>query len=817
MPGTSLIFGKFIRTSAVITMVISLLVMLGWLIHFQPLTYINPSFPVMKFNSAINFVVLALLIFEHLKPKPRLVLQYFFVFFLLLLSGLSLVESLFGIDLYIDQLFLKPNPAENNYQVNPGRMSEITAICFLICTIALWPRKNYRTTWLANTVLLPLVTIISSAAFTGYLFGVPEFYKMYFTTAIAVHSSILFFILSWAIACFNPEIGWIRFLTADGLGNILARKTIPLVVIALLALGSFRLMMARNGWVSQELGIALFTLSFLAVSLTIIGNSSKYLNRIDQLRKDVEDNQQRHLAELEKKFDEKTEFLRESEDKFQRMFAMNPTGMIITDTDTSKILEANQSFSDILGFSREELIGSSSLQLGIVSEEDRRKSIDIIKQVGFLKNHELTVYTKTKEPRVVLMSTEVLELNKTKQLLTTIYDITDRKEMEHKLVEARKVAERSVVLKERFMSNMSHEIRTPLNAIIGFADLLENGPLNFEQKEFVSFVQLSSRNLLTLINDILDYSKIEAGMVRIEKIPFSLRDLFDSLKIIFRENIKSRGLYLQCQVEDRIPDVIVGDPTRLTQILTNLLSNAIKFTEHGGINITAELLSNIDNSLQIRFSISDTGIGIEPEKQKEIFQRFVQASDDTTRLYGGSGLGLAIVKSLIEIQKGTISVSSTPNHGTTFFVSLNFGIEPNPQEPELPNFHQNGETSSFDWTPRVLIMEDNKLNQLLAKKIFTDFGCETDLAENGEIGVSLARDHAYDLIVMDIQMPVMNGYDAAKKLRTELQLETPILAMTAYIMAGEQERCIEAGMNAYISKPFQKMELYRLVKELLNQ
>ncbi|WP_027382312.1 hybrid sensor histidine kinase/response regulator [Epilithonimonas caeni] len=375
---------------------------------------------------------------------------------------------------------------------------------------------------------------------------------------------------------------------------------------------------------------------------------------------------------------------------------------------------------------------------------------------------------------------------------------------------AEKKASVAAQTKENFLANMSHEIRTPLSGILGFTNLLQKRPLDETSKEFVSSIQHSGENLMAIINDILDLSKIEAGMMRITKGIFSINGLVNSVETFFVERAKEKGLTISSKIDSSIPDTLNGDATRLTQILVNLIGNAIKFTHQGNISIEIYNKQQTENEVIVGFKVSDTGIGIDKEKLSEVFDRFNQGEDSTTRNYGGTGLGLSIVKSLIQLQNGDIEVASEQGKGTTFHFYIPYAIAKE-QLNVAPAVGINYFKDKSNAPLRVLVVDDNAINQSLMKHLLSQWNIDFDTANNGLEAVEYLKNNDCDLVLMDIQMPQMDGYAATQKIREELKLDIPIIAMTAHALAGERERCMSRGMNEYISKPVNEDDLFKLI------
>jgi signal transduction histidine kinase/CheY-like chemotaxis protein/HPt (histidine-containing phosphotransfer) domain-containing protein len=395
-------------------------------------------------------------------------------------------------------------------------------------------------------------------------------------------------------------------------------------------------------------------------------------------------------------------------------------------------------------------------------------------------------------------------------VIILITDINTRNKLEDELRIAKKLADENAIMKEQFMANMSHEIRTPMNSILGFSDLLGKTKLDKAQAEYLNAVKLSGSNLLNIINDILDFSKIEAGKLNIEKISFNVIEVLNSLKIMFAPKAEEKQINFRIYIDPKTPAYIFGDPTRLNQILINLINNAIKFTSQGEVKLSCEIKSIEHDIVQFVFKVQDTGIGIPADKINSVFERFNQGNTETTRKYGGNGLGLAIVKQLVEIQNGDIHLKSKEGIGSEFIVKISYPISYENKKIETNNI--NAQLKIISNKPlNVLLAEDHKLNQRLAITYLSDFGLSVDLAENGIEAVEKFKSKQYDLVLMDIQMPLLDGYHAAKQIREASNSNVPIIAMTANIMANEREKCLSYGMNDYLSKPFKEIDLYNII------
>jgi len=411
------------------------------------------------------------------------------------------------------------------------------------------------------------------------------------------------------------------------------------------------------------------------------------------------------------------------------------------------------------------------------------------------------------------------ELATANQLLKVATDRT------RKMAEGALAASRT---KSEFLANMSHEIRTPLNGVVGMVNLMLDTPLTPEQQDFAHTIKVSSDSLLDIINDILDFSKIEAGKMTFEQVNFDVREVVMNAVAVVMPRAQAKRLALTWSVDEKIPATIAGDPSRLRQILLNLIGNAVKFTEQGEVTVEVTPAGVMNGEVGLHFAVRDTGIGIPEEVQKNLFQSFTQADTSTTRRFGGTGLGLAISRKLVELMKGTIGVQSVPGKGATFWFDLQFGRHTTPVAPAAQTTMVPSpatESSSPLFHPKligvhVLFAEDNKINQIVGVRQLKKMGCVVELAGNGLEVVEAWRRNRQPIILMDCQMPEMDGYEATKKIRAlekELHLpHTQIIALTAAAMQGDREFCLAKGMDFYLSKPVEEAALRSALEKAVS-
>jgi two-component system CheB/CheR fusion protein len=463
-------------------------------------------------------------------------------------------------------------------------------------------------------------------------------------------------------------------------------------------------------------------------------------------------------------------------------------------------------------------IGQKTLMLNgsLLLQKTNQEQLILLAMYDVTELRQLAIELNIQEKRALLDQLEV-----EKEAKETIEGVITELMVEKGKAERKTlIAEEAVKSKQQFLSNMSHEIRTPMNAIIGFTNVVLKTPLDENQKEYITAIKTSGDALIVLINDILDLAKVDAGKMTFEARPFNLSEAISAMLHLFEHKIKEKNIELVSELDERIPKMIVGDPMRLRQIILNLMSNAVKFTSEGKITVSIDLIEEDFNKIGIAFTIADSGIGISEDRLKHVFKNFEQAHSETASSYGGTGLGLAIVKQLVELQGGSIFVESQPGVGSTFGFHLPFHVFQPSENENMGNFFGDRKTRGVQeeglGPVRILVAEDVALNQLLIRIIITEFGFEHDIASNGKVAIQMLQEKDYDIVLMDLQMPEMNGFEATSYIRETMQSTIPIIALTADVTPIDIERCKDLGMNDYVSKPIDEKVLYAKILHCLE-
>ncbi|MDM8556395.1 ATP-binding protein [Desulfococcaceae bacterium HSG7] len=513
---------------------------------------------------------------------------------------------------------------------------------------------------------------------------------------------------------------------------------------------------------------------------------------------------QQHQDELEQRVQERTEALHKSEAELRALFA-GMTDVVLLLNHEGRYLKIAPTSPELLFKPADELTGKTLHETFPIKQADMfmeriQRSLVIQKLVNLeyvlnIEGNELWF-----DGRIAPMSNDTV--------VFVARDITERKQFEVQLQEAKVVAEAANRAKSEFLANMSHEIRTPMNAVIGLSHLTLQTRLTPQQLDYQQKIHASANSLLRLINDILDFSKIEAGQLDMENREFSLAEVLEGLASLINAEATDKDLAFSLEAAESIPSHLVGDALRLRQVLTNLLSNAVKFTHEGKISVSVAPVGESDEEITLRFSVKDTGIGMNREQSNQLFRPFQQADASTTRKYGGTGLGLAISKRLIEMMGGEIHVTSEPGKGTQFAFTACFG-KSNREAPAHIEAVSEDRVKEFLAGSHILLVEDNEINMQVAGELLAHVGVDVSTVINGEQAVEKVTKEPFDCVLMDLHMPVMDGLTATREIRKgPAPPDLPIIAMTANVMAGDRKKCLEAGMNDHIAKPIKPVNLY---------
>ena len=513
-----------------------------------------------------------------------------------------------------------------------------------------------------------------------------------------------------------------------------------------------------------------------------------------------------------------------SEIRYRRLFEAAHDGILILDATTAKVLDVNPFMGALLGYPKEHFLGKELWEIGVFKDaEMSKKAMATLQRVGRIRYEDLPLEHKDGRHIPVEFVSNVYRESRRNVIQCNIRDITERKRLAHDLAQATQDAETANRSKSEFLANMSHEIRTPMGAILGFADmLLHRSPEECAQAGCVEIIQRNALHLLELINEILDLSKVEAGQMKVERVTCDLAALLSEIISIMRPRAAEKGLAFGITFQGSIPHVIQTDSLRLRQILVNLLGNAVKFTQSGRIDLRIADEGAGGSNILLRVDVIDSGIGMTPELLGRLFVPFTQGDASITRKFGGTGLGLTISRQLAKLLNGDVTVISQPGIGSTFTLKVDGGPSAGVErlegltEATLPATMDHKADANIRLRGRILLVEDGADNQRLLRMQLGDAGATVSSAPDGRIAVDLATSQPFDLILMDMQMPVMDGYAAAMELRRR-GLTTPIIALTAFAMAEDRDKCLAAGCSGYLSKPIDEDKLLTAIREQLEK
>lgn len=505
------------------------------------------------------------------------------------------------------------------------------------------------------------------------------------------------------------------------------------------------------------------------------------------------------------------EYVVRSDEKYQKIIENIELGLLEVDLD-DRITKVYPKFSEMTGYGANELIGLVASEVLIFGDSEVDFEHEIAKRrEGKSSVYEVKIIKKNGDYAWVLVSGTPV-FNEDNEIIGSIgihVDITDRKIMEQDLMESKLTAEQNAAIKEEFLARMSHEMRTPLNGIVGLNYLLRDTSLDETQLKYIDSIKKSSDHLLNIINDILDFSKLEAGKLEVDSIPFNIETILDQTKSALLYSAESKGVYFDIKVDDKMAECYLGDPFRLYQVILNLCTNAIKFTENGGLLVEISVAKENKASQLLIIDFTDTGIGIAENKIKDLFKSFSQTDIGTARKYGGTGLGLSIARQLAEAMGGTLELlKSKMDQGSTFRLSMNLPVYIEVEQKKKAIVELDFD---FEEGIKILLVDDNEMNRMMARAILERKKFVVDEAVDGKEAIVQLEANEYAVVLMDIMMPEMDGLEATGVIRNELKLAVPIIALTANAIKGDGQKCLDAGMQGYLSKPYSPNQLYEVI------
>jgi PAS domain S-box-containing protein len=779
---------KLSQRTGVAVIVIGAGVLVGWIGDISLLKRISPTFVAMHPLTALLFIVAG---FAIVLLRGRPVVASVLSGTLVLAGALRILQFTLKGAAGTDQLFFSTKAAD---QANP--MAPLTALNFVLFGGALLASKlkSRRSLW-STEFAAGVIGLLSGLVIMGYCYGIDAFLGMTFFFPMALHTAIAFGLLALALVLAYPQRGILVLIRSRSGAGALIRLLLPAALLVPFALGWLRIYGETAGWFPAKFGTSVM----VVLTIAIFAMLAIHIARLQELR----DRAQSDLGHLNTAL----------------MHAVE--GISVLDT-TGRYTSVNPAYAAAVGYEPAELIGKEWTLT--VHPNHRRRLEEAYAQMQAEGKAEAEAVGLRKDGTTFYEQIVMVAAYNDQKELTGQYcflkDITQRKGGEDALRKAKEEAEAANRAKSEFLANMSHEIRTPMNGILGMIELLHHGQLSSQERQYLDMMKTSAQSMLQIIGDILDLSKIEAGKMALENEAFRLRSGLEAAMTVMAMPAQQKGLKFTCEVAPNVPDSLMGDQLRLNQILFNLVGNAVKFTEAGEIQVRVQLESQTDRRARLRFTVRDTGIGISPEKQRHIFEAFTQADNSTTRRFGGTGLGLAITRELIRLMGGDISLESETGKGSCFHFAVDlslasaaaertYGTDTDllPQPPQRPL--------------RILLVEDNEINQVLARDLLKLLGHSVTIANDGKEALADVDAADWDLILMDVQMPYMDGLEATQLIRSREQnggkARTPIVAMTAYAMSGDRERCLAAGMDDYLSKPIEARQLRKVLKRLVPQ
>ncbi len=825
---------SFVRFCIALTSIVCVLVLIGWATDNNSLKAFIPGYISMKANTAVGLLFFAASLFFFEDPERFLSRKLFrraslfFSSLSFLIGALTLSQYIFKIDLGIDELLFS-DTALPGARFPAGRLAPVTAMNFMLITVAVFLSASIKPRLQRfGQAIIFLAFLISFQALMGYFLGVTYNFGAAFYTQMALHTSILFIFLTLGFLFARKNIGLIKIATSPSVAGRSTRLLISAAIVVPPMVNWLQIRLEQAGYADGDFGVLLRVMGSVVFFSLIVWKMANDLYKTEVLQAETENKLIVINAELEKRVVERTEAVVKNEAKV-RAILESAFDAIVGMDDKGIVTEWNPRAEEIFGWTKQQALGQRMSDLIIPHRyrEMHEKGLSHFIKTGegpvLNRKIEISALKKSGEEFPVELSITPLKIEGHYIFTAFLSDITQRKEDEKKLkalnIELEKsvgAAQQASELKSFFLANMSHEIRTPINGVIGMTNLVLDTELSAQQREYVDIIRTSADSLLAIVNDILDLSKIESGKMELEKIDFEISSLMNDLTKSLRLPALQKGLNLKTLISPVLTENVIGDPGRIRQILLNLISNAIKFTDSGEVIVRAAETVHSDKEMTVLFEIEDSGIGISEENIKKLFEPFVQADSSMSRRFGGTGLGLSICQRLIEMMNGKIGVNSAENKGSTFWFEITFAKSENKHVSQIHGFEQ--DVATFK-TGRILVVEDNFVNQKVARAMLEKIGHRVDTVGNGLEALSALEQFPYDVVLMDCQMPEMDGFEATEVIRSQkrakIPSKIPIIAMTANALSGDKERCIAAGMDDYISKPVNINVLNKILQKWL--
>ncbi|MES2803538.1 MAG: ATP-binding protein [Bdellovibrionota bacterium] len=822
------------RLCVYLTILVSLLVLTGWVLENDTLKTVIPGYISMKANTALSllFLGLALYFFDNREKFNHHNLtrwtSQFFASLAFIIGALTLSEYLFGVNIGIDEL-LFIDPVRPGARFPSGRLAPITAINFMLLATSLFLSSSVQLRWQRiSQYIIFLAFLISFQALIGYFLGVTYTFGTAFYTQMAIHTSILFIVLSAGFLYARKNLALMKIATSPTVAGRSTRLLITSAILVPPLVNFIQIKAEQANLVDADFSVLIRVMGSVFFYLAIVWKMANDLSKTEELQNDAEKKLIVINAELEKRVIERTEAVVKNEGKV-RAILESAFDAIVGMDHNGLVTEWNPRAEEIFGWKKEQAIGNRISDL-IIPERYREmheKGLKHFIKTGegpvLNRSIEISALKKTGEEFPVELSITPLKIDDQFIFTAFISDITQRKDSERNLKNLNIELEKSAVqakqaseLKSFFLANMSHEIRTPINGVIGMTNLVLDTSLSPQQREYIDIIRSSADSLLAIVNDILDLSKIESGKMELEEIDFEVSSLLNDVTKNMRLIALQKGINLKTVIPASLVENVVGDSGRIRQILINLISNAIKFTSEGEISVRASEILNDTQQIGIRFEVEDSGIGISQETIKKLFQPFTQADSTMSRKFGGTGLGLSICQRLVDMMHGKIGVTSKEHSGSVFWFEIALNKSQNKNANTIQHFEQDLITHK---TGRILVVEDNFVNQKVARAMLEKIGHRVDTVGNGLEALSALEQFPYDIVLMDCQMPEMDGFEATEVIRSrrrdKIPAMIPIIAMTANALSGDKERCIAAGMDDYISKPVNINSLNKILQKWL--